>query len=107
MALSRMAIHTPEEVEVGVWNCIYCCPICSYVIKNKIALLDHIIVGHYWGSFSCGRCLAFAAATTEQMRRHIAGCGQSQMEHRKARAAKRIGAPNPAINPGRQRREPR
>ena len=81
MALSRIAIHTPGEAEVGVRNRMYCCPICTYVIKNDIALLDHIIVGHYWGSFSCGKCLAFAAATAERMRRHIAVCGQSQMEH--------------------------
>ena len=82
MALSRIAIHTPEEAEVGVWNlCVLLPHLCMYIIKNDIALLDHIIVGHYWGSFSCGKCLAFAVATAEQMRRHIAGCGQSQMEH--------------------------
>ena len=86
VALLRIAIHTPEEAEVGVRNRMYCCPICTYVIKNDIALLDHIIVGHYWGSFSCGKCLAFAVATAEQMRRHIAGCGQSQMERHKARS---------------------
>ena len=84
MALLQITIHTPEEAEVGVWNCMYCCPICAYVIKNDITFLDHIIVGHYWGSFSCGKCLAFAVATAEQMRRHIAGSGQSQMESCKA-----------------------
>ena len=54
MALSRIAIHAPEEADVGVWKHMYCCPICTYVVKNDIALLDHIIIGHYWGSFSCG-----------------------------------------------------
>ena len=63
---------------------MYCCPICSYIVKNNIALLNHLIVGHYWGSFSCGKCLAFAAATAEQMRRHIAGCGQLQVVCSKA-----------------------
>ena len=87
VALSWIVIHTPEEAEVGVRNHVYCCPICAYVVKNDIAFLDHIIVGHYWGSFSCGKCLAFVAATTERMRRHIAGCGQSQMEHCKACSA--------------------
>ena len=84
VALSRITIHKPEEAEVGVRNCVYCCPICTYIIKNDTALLDQIIVGHYWGSFSCGKCLAFAADTAEHMKRHIAGCGQSQMERCKA-----------------------
>ena len=87
VALSQIVIHTPEEADVGVWNHVYCCPICTYVIKNDIALLDHIIVGHYWGSFSCGKCLAFATATAAWIRRHIVGCGQSQMECRKTHSA--------------------
>ena len=78
VALSWIAIHTPEEAKVGVWNHMYCCPICVYVVKNEVTLLDHIVIGHYWGSFSCRRCLAFTVATAEQMRRHIANCGQSQ-----------------------------
>ena len=84
MALLRIAIHTAREAEMGVRNHMYCCPICVYVIKNTITLLDHVIVGHYWGSFSCGKCLVFAAATAERMRRHIAVCGQSQVEHPRA-----------------------
>ena len=87
MALLWITIHTPEEAEVGVQNHVYCCPICTYIIKNDIALLDHLIVGHYWGRFSCEKCLTFAVATAEQMRRHIAGCGQPQMEHCKACSA--------------------
>ena len=80
LTLSRIAIHTPQEAKVGVRNHMYCCPICTYVVKNNIVFLDHIIVGHYWGSFSCGKCLAFVAATAQQMKRHIAGCGLLQME---------------------------
>ena len=83
LALLQIAIHMPGEADVGVLNCVYCCPICAYVVKNNTALLDHIIVGHYWGSFSCGRCLVFAAATAERMRRHIVVYGESQMEHHK------------------------
>ena len=26
---------------------------CMYVIKNDYAFLNHIIIGHYWSSFSC------------------------------------------------------
>ena len=88
LALLRITIHTPGEANVGVQNCVYCCPMCTYVIKNNITLLNHIIVGHYWGSFSCRKCLAFAAATAEWMRRHIAGCGQSQVVRGKAHSAR-------------------
>ena len=48
LALSRIAIHTPGEADVGVWNCVYCCPICSYVIKNNITLLNDIILGQFF-----------------------------------------------------------
>ena len=84
LALLRFNIHTPEEAKMGICICMYCCPICMYVIKNDTALLDHIIIGHYWGSFSCGKCLAFAADTAGQMKRHFILCRQSDMEHHRA-----------------------
>ena len=62
-SLSHMAIHTDRDANMGKCNYVYCCPICAYVVKNATALLDHIVVGHYWGSFSCGMCLSFAAMT--------------------------------------------
>ena len=86
LALSRFKIHTPEEAKIGIHIRMYCCPICTYVIKNNTTLLNHIIVGHYWGSFSCGKCLAFTADTAGQMMRHFTHCGQSKMEHHKARS---------------------
>ena len=81
---SQFTIHTPEEAKIGIRIRVYCCPIFTYVVKNNTAFLDHIIVGHYWGSFSCGKCLAFAVDTVEQMMRHFTHCGQSEMEHHKA-----------------------
>ena len=54
VALLRIVIHMPQEADVVVQNRMYCCPICAYVIKNNIALLDHIIVGHYWAVFPAG-----------------------------------------------------
>ena len=87
LALSRFNIHTPEEAKMGICICMYCCPICAYVIKNDTALLDHIIIGHYWGSFSCGKCLAFAVDTAGQMKRHFILCGQSDMERHRAQSA--------------------
>ena len=56
------------------------------MVKNDLMFLNHTIVGHYRGSFSCGKCLAFMAATAQQMEWHIAGCGKPQMEHSKARS---------------------
>ena len=49
LALSRFEINTPKEAKVGIRIHVYCCPICTYVVKNNIALLDHIVIGHYWG----------------------------------------------------------
>ena len=88
LALSRFKIHTPEEAKIGIRIHMYCCPICMYVVKNNTTLLDHIIVGHYWGSFSCGKCLAFSVDTTGQMKRHFTSCGQSEMGHHRARSAR-------------------
>ena len=84
LTLSHIAIHTPDEAKVGVRNRMYCCPICTYVAKSNIVFLNHVIVGHYWGSFSCGKCLASVAATAQKMRRHFANCGKPQVEHSKA-----------------------
>ena len=47
LTLSRIAIHTPEEAKVGVKNRMYCCPICTYMVKNGLTFLNHLIVGHY------------------------------------------------------------
>ena len=79
-----LTIHTPDEARVGVRNHMYCCPICMFVAKSNIVFLNHIIVGHYWGSFSCGKCLVSVVATTWVMKRHFAGCGKPQVEHSKA-----------------------
>ena len=65
LTLCHIAIHTPDEAKVGVKNCMYCCHICVYIVKNHLVFLNHIIVGHYWGSFSCGKCLAFMVVTTQ------------------------------------------
>ena len=87
VAVSWITIHTPEEAERGVQNRVYCCSICAYVGKSNYAFLNHIIVGHYWGSFSCRKCQTFAAATAQQMKRHLMGCEQSQLECCRVRSA--------------------
>ena len=84
LALSQFTIHTPGEAKKGIRNRVYCCPICAYVVKNNTTLLDHIIVGHYWGSFSCGKCLAFAVHTAEEMMGHFTRCRWSETEHPRA-----------------------
>ena len=89
-----MVIHTDREANMGRQNYVYCCPICVYVVKNATALLDHIVVGHYWGSFSWGMCLSFAAKTGWEMKMHIGTCVQSQTGHHRAhsmRHSKRRG----------------
>ena len=84
MALSRFALHTSEEAKIGIRNRVYCCPICAYVVKNCTTPLDHIVVGHYWGSYSCGKCLAFATHTAAGMMAHVVSCGKSETERPKA-----------------------
>ena len=39
LTLSRIAIHTLEEAKVGPKNCMSCCPICAYMVKNDYSFL--------------------------------------------------------------------
>ena len=84
MALSRYVLHTPDKAKIGIRNRIYCCPLCAYVVKNCTTLLNHIVVGHYWGSYSCWKCLAFATHTAVGMMAHLVSCRKSETEHPKA-----------------------
>ena len=83
LTLSHIAIHTLEEVKVGPKNHMSCCPICAYVVKNDYSFLNHIIIGHYWSSFSCGKCLKFVVTNGQKMKRHIPDCGKPKKEHKK------------------------
>ena len=83
LTLSHIVIHTLDEAKVGPKNCMSCCPFCVYIIKNDYSFLNHIIVGHYWNSFSCGKCLKFVVTNGQQMKRHIPGCGKPKKEHKK------------------------
>ena len=74
LTLSHIMIHMPEEVKVGPKNCMSCCPICTYVVKNDYSFLNHIIIRHYWSSFSCGKCLEFVASSRQQMKKHFPDC---------------------------------
>ena len=86
MALARYALHTSGEAIMGIRHRVFFCPICTYVANNPTTFLDHIVVGHYWGSFSCGVCLAFATLTAAEMKAHLVGCGQYGDERSKARS---------------------
>ena len=83
LTLSHIAIHTLEEVKVGPKNHMSCCPICTYVVKNDYSFLNHIIIGHYWSSFSCRKCLKFMVSNGQQMKRHIPDCGKPKKECKK------------------------
>ena len=86
MALSQYALHTSGEAKMGIRHRMFFCPICEYVANNPTTFLDHIVVGHYWGSFSCSVCLAFATHTTAGMKAHRIGCEQPEMKCSKARS---------------------
>ena len=78
LTLLCIAIHTLEEVKVGQKNRMSCYPICTYVVKDDYWFLNHIIIRHYWSSFSCGKCLEFAASSRQQMKRHFHDCNGSK-----------------------------
>ena len=84
MALMRYALHTSGEAKMGIRHRVSFCPICAYVANNPTTFLDHIVVGHYWGSFSCSVCLAFTTLTAAEMKAHLLGCGQYGNERSKA-----------------------
>ena len=71
LTLSHIPIHTPEEVKLGQKNRVSCCPICTYIVKNDNAFLNHIVICHYWSSFSCGKCLKFVMSSGQQMKKHF------------------------------------
>ena len=84
LILSCIPIHMPEEAKMGQKNHMSCCPLCTYVIKNDYAFLNHIIVGHYWSSFSCGKCLEFVASSGQQMKKHFPKCYSPKEAHKKS-----------------------
>ena len=95
MALTWYMLHTSGKAKMGIRHRMFFCPICMYVANNPTTFLDHIVVGHYWGSFSCGVCLAFTTLTAAEMKAHLIGCGQygnerskAQSPHKKAQGSK-------------------
>ena len=44
---------------------------------------NHIIIGNYLSSFSCGKCLEFVASFGQQMKRHFAICDGPKKVHKK------------------------
>ena len=75
LILSHIPIHTLEEAKLGQKNRVSCCPICAYIVKNNYTFLNHIVICHYWSSFSCGKCLEFVASSGQQMKKHFPKCG--------------------------------
>ena len=58
-------------------------PDATYVVKNDYSFLNHIIIGNYLSSFSCGKCLEFVASFGQQMKRHFAICDGPKKVHKK------------------------
>ena len=83
LTLSHIAIHALEEAKVGPKNCVSCCPICTYMVKNDYSFLNQIIIRHYWSSFSCRKCLKCVVTTGQQMKSHISSCGEPKKERKK------------------------
>ena len=71
--LSCIPIFTPEEAKCGQPH-ISCCSIFAYIIKNDSAFLNHIVIGHYWYNFMCGKCLDVVATSRQQLKKHFLKC---------------------------------
>ena len=74
LALLHSAISMPDKVKVGSKNHMSCCPMCAYTVKNDYSFLNHIIIRHYWSSYSCAKCLGFAVSLGQQMKQHFPQC---------------------------------
>ena len=64
--------------------CVLLPYLCTYMVKNDYSFLNHIIVRHYWSSFSCGKCLKLVATNGQQMKRHIQTVGSPRKSTRKS-----------------------
>ena len=70
----HILIFTPDEAKLGQKMRISCYPICANIMKNNSVFLNHIVICHYWSSFSCGKCLKFVVSSGQQMKKHFLKC---------------------------------
>ena len=71
LTLSHIPIFILDEAKFGQKTRVSCCPICAYIVKNDNVFLNHIVICHYWSSFSCGKCLEFVTSSGQQMKTHF------------------------------------
>ena len=83
LTLSHIPIFTPEKANLGQKTRISCCPICTYIVKNDSAFLNHIVICHYWSSFACAKCLKFVTSFGQQMKKHFLKCCEIKDMHEK------------------------
>ena len=81
------------EVKLGLKNHMSCCPICTYIVKNDYSFLNHIVIRHYWSSFSCGKCLEFTASSRQQWGCTLANARAPRRSLRRRRNAPSIRRP--------------
>ena len=74
LTLSHIPIFTPDKAKLGQKMRISCCPICTFIMKNDSAFLNHIVICHYWSRFSCGKCLEFIMSSGQQMKKDFLKC---------------------------------
>ena len=47
LTLLHIPIFTPDKAKLGQKTRISCCPICTSVVKNNSAFLNHIVICHF------------------------------------------------------------
>ena len=48
--LSHIPIFTSDKAKLGQKTRVSCYPICTYIVKNDSAFLNHIIISDYWSN---------------------------------------------------------
>ena len=91
-------------------NRVSCCPICMYFVKNNYTFLNHIVICHYWSSFSCRKCLKFVVSSGQQMKKHFPKCGslkevREKMDSKGSKSSKPHGGDRSGSNPKQDKKD--
>ena len=50
------------------------CPFCTYIGRNDLSYLNHVIIAHYNASYGCGKCLKQAFVSSSTLHNHKKVC---------------------------------
>ena len=50
------------------------CPFCLYHGSNDMSYMNHIVCGHYYANYGCGKCLKEVFTMGQQLKNHLKIC---------------------------------